>query len=99
MTRAKLISGLVLALLLAGFSALFYYQNRAFEAEIGMNFGFWAGKIPGPVPVPVLVLLAGFSGLLLGWVWGSLRSFGLARRVKQLEAQQASAAIRQDDNW
>ena len=99
MNRAKLIGGLVLVLLLAGFSALFFFQNRAFEAEIGMNFGFWAGKIPAPVPVPALVLAAGFSGLALGWFWGALRSFGLARRVKQLEAQQASAAIRQDDNW
>lgn len=99
MKRAKLITGIVLILIVAGFSALFFFQNRAFEAELGMNLGFWAGKLPAPVPVPALVLVSGLSGLLLGWAWGALRSMGLSRRVKQLEAQQASAAIRQDDNW
>jgi len=99
MNRAKLITGIILVLLVAGLSALFFFQNQAFEAELGMNLGVWAGKLPAPVPVPAAVLVAGFGGVLLGWGWGSLRSFGLARRVKQLEAQQASAAIRQDDNW
>ncbi len=99
MKRAKLITGVLLILVVAGFSALFFFQNRGFEAELGLNLGFWAGKLPAPVPVPALVLVAGLGGLLLGWLWGALRGLGLSRRIKQLEAQQASAAVRQDDSW
>lgn len=61
-----LISGLVVALLLAGAAALFWVQNASRTAMISLNLGFTQLQLVEPIPVPALMALCLAVGLVVG---------------------------------
>jgi uncharacterized integral membrane protein len=76
---------------------LFVVQNQHLTTDLGLNLGVWAGVTVDPLPVVYLLLGTTFSGLFLGLIVGAIRSSGLKRKVRQLEAEITLQAVQGRD--
>ena len=91
---------LFLLLLSAAFLGLFTVQNIERTSLLSLDLGVVAYQLTVPQPIPFMVLGAFGAGLLLAGFLGIFQKMGLAKRIRDLEREVASAGLKApDDDW
>ena len=84
----------------AAFLALFTIQNLGRTSELSLDLWIVAYKLSQPQPIPFMLLAAFGAGLLLAGFLGIFQRMGLAKRIRELEREAATAGLKApDDDW
>lgn len=91
---------LILLVVAAAFLSLFTVQNLGRTAELSLDLGLVAYRLSQPQPIPYMLLASFGTGLLLAGFLGIFQRMGMAKRIRQLEREAATAGLKAaDDDW
>ena len=91
---------LILLVVAAAFLSLFTVQNLGRTAELSLDLGLVAYRLSHPQPIPYMLLASFGTGLLLAGFLGIFQRMGMAKRIRQLEREAATAGLKAaDDDW
>lgn len=91
---------LILLLVAAAFLALFTIQNIDRTSVLTLDLGVVAYALAEPQPIPFMVLAAFGTGLLVAGFLGIYQRLVLAKRIRELEREVATAGLQAaDDDW
>ncbi len=100
MGRSGRLLKLILLLIAAAFMALFTIQNLGRTSVLSLDLGVVAYQFAEPQPIPYIVLSAFGIGLLLAGFLGIFQRMALAKRIRELEREAATAGLKApDDDW
>lgn len=91
---------LFLLLIAAAFLALFTIQNLGRTSTLSLDLGVVAYGLVEAQPIPYMVLTAFGAGLLLAGFLGIFQRMAMAKRIRELEREAATASLKTpDDDW
>ena len=80
--------------------ALFTIQNLGRTSVLSLDLGVVAYQFAEPQPIQYIVLSAFGIGLLLAGFLGIFQRMAMAKRIRELEREAATAGLKApDDDW